>query len=200
MKKDVTLPLSLREWQLALLIAEGLTNPEMADRLGLSVFTARNEVVRILRKLKLRNRTQIAVVVVQQVRRAEDLPDRLPGDGGPKVSVTEHMMDEHAGESLEDLVRTPARTPKQEHERNIRPKGMPAGQVGRNVEISEWYRAGAPFRKVGAAVTLKQLAVRYSLTRERIRQIISHEDLRRRTEPLLRKARYACYKGTCGHV
>ena len=77
---------------------------------------------------------------------------------------------------------------------------MSAGQVGRNVEISEWYRAGAPFRKVGAAVTLKQLAVRYSLTGERIRQIISHEDVRRRTEPLLREARYACYKGTCSHV
>ncbi len=28
MKKDVTLPLSLREWQLALLIAGGQTNPE----------------------------------------------------------------------------------------------------------------------------------------------------------------------------
>ena len=200
MKKDVTLPLSLREWQLALLIAGGLTNPEMADRLRLSVFTVRNEVVRILRKLKLRNRTQIAAVVRQQVRRTADLPDRLPGDGGPKVSETEHAVHEHAGESLEDLVRTPARTPKQEHGWNIRPKGMPAGQVGRNVEISEWYRAGVPFRKVGAAVTLKHLAVRYNLTRERIRQIISHEDLRRRTEPLLREARYACYEGTCGHV
>ena len=199
MKRDLTLPLSPRERQLALFIAEGLTNLEMADELGLSVFTVRNEVIRILGKLRLRNRSQIAMLV-GEVRRAEDLPDRLPGDGGPKVSETEHIMAEHAGESLEDLVRTPARTSKQEHKRNIRSKGMPAGQVGRNVEISEWYRAGAPFRRVGAAVTLKQLAVRYSLTRERIRQIASHEDLRRRTEPLLRQARYACYQGTCGHV
>ena len=165
MKKDVPLPLSPREWQLALFIAEGLTNPEMADKLGLSVFTVRNELVRIMRKLRLGNRGQIAAVVRQP-----------------------------------DLARTPAHTPKQDHEWNIGPKGMPAGQVGRNVEISEWYRVGAPFRKVGAAVTLEQLAVRYSLTRERVRQIISNEDLRRRTEPLLREARYTCYKGTCGHV
>ncbi len=200
MKKDVTLPLSPREWQLALFIAEGLTNLEMADELGLSVFTVRNQVIRILRKLRLRNRSQIAMVVGQQVPRTEDLLDRLPEDGGPTISETEHGMDEHAGESLEDLARTPARTSKQEQKRNIWPKGIPAGQVGRNVEMSEWYRAGAPFRKVGAAVTLKQLAVRYSLTRERVRQIISDEDLRRRTEPLLRQARYACYQGTCGHV
>ena len=56
-------PLSLRERQLALLIAEGLTNREMAERLGLSVFTVRNEVGRILRKLKAKNRTQIAFAV-----------------------------------------------------------------------------------------------------------------------------------------
>ena len=183
MKKDVTLPLSPREWQLARFIAEGLTNPEMADELGISVFTVRNGIVRIMRRLRLRNRSQIAVAVWQH---------RLPGDGGPKVSETR--------ESLEDLARTPARTSKQEHERTIRPNGMPAGQIGRNVEMSAWYRAGAPFRKVGAAVTLKQLAVRYSLTRERVRQIISNENLRRRTEPLLRQAKYACYQDTCCHV
>ena len=56
-------PLSLRERQLALLIAEGLTNREMAERLGLSVFTVRNEVGRILRKLKAKNRSQIAFTV-----------------------------------------------------------------------------------------------------------------------------------------
>lgn len=139
MKRDVTLPLSLREWQLAVLIAEGLTNPEMADRLGLSVFTVRNVVIRILRKLKLRRRSQIAVVVGQQVRRTADLPDRLPGDGYPSVSETEYVVDEHAGESLEDLVRTPARTPEQEHGWNIRPRGMPAGHVGRNVSnLKAW--------------------------------------------------------------
>ena len=62
-KKDWMQPLSARERQLALLIADGLTNREMAEKLGLSVFTVRNEVGRILRKLKAKNRTQIAFVV-----------------------------------------------------------------------------------------------------------------------------------------
>ncbi len=62
-EKDWMRPLSLRERQLALLIADGLTNREMAEKLGLSVFTVRNEVGRILRKLKAKNRTQIAFVV-----------------------------------------------------------------------------------------------------------------------------------------
>ncbi len=56
-------PLSFRERQLALLIADGLTNREMAEKLGLSVFTVRNEVGRILRKLKAKNRSQIAFAV-----------------------------------------------------------------------------------------------------------------------------------------
>ncbi len=62
-EKDWMRPLSLRERQLALLIADGLTNREMAEKLGLSVFTVRNEVGRILRKLKAKNRSQIAYTV-----------------------------------------------------------------------------------------------------------------------------------------
>ena len=65
-EKNVLLPLSARERQLARLIATGLTNREIAEQLGLSVFTVRNEVVRILRKLKAKNRTQIAFVVGKQ--------------------------------------------------------------------------------------------------------------------------------------
>ena len=62
-EKDWMRPLSLRERQLALLIARGLTNREMAEKLGLSVFTVRNEVGRILRKMKAKNRSQIAFAV-----------------------------------------------------------------------------------------------------------------------------------------
>ncbi len=62
-EKDWMRPLSLRERQLALLIADGLTNREMAERLGLSVFTVRNQVGRILRKLKAKSRSQIAFAV-----------------------------------------------------------------------------------------------------------------------------------------
>ena len=56
-------PLSLQERQVSLLIAEGLTNREIAERLGLSVFTVRNQVGRILRKLNAKNRSQIAFAV-----------------------------------------------------------------------------------------------------------------------------------------
>ena len=75
-EKDWMRPLSLRERQLTLLIADGLTNREMADMLGLSVFTVRNEVGRILRKLKAKNRTQIAFAVGRRSRgvRAQTLP------------------------------------------------------------------------------------------------------------------------------
>ncbi len=62
-EKNWMRPLSLRERQLTLLIADGLTNREIAEMLGLSVFTVRNEVGRILRKLKAKNRTQIAFAV-----------------------------------------------------------------------------------------------------------------------------------------
>ena len=62
-EQDWMRSLSLRERQLALLIAHGLTNREMAERLGLSMFTVRNEVGRILRKLKAKNRSQIAFAV-----------------------------------------------------------------------------------------------------------------------------------------
>ena len=57
--------LSLQERQVALLIADGLTNHEIAERLGLSVFTVGKQVGRILRKLKAKNRSQIAFAVGQ---------------------------------------------------------------------------------------------------------------------------------------
>ena len=65
-EKNALRPLTARERQLARLIATGLTNREIAAQLGLSVFTVRNEVGRILRKLKAKNRSQIAFVVGKQ--------------------------------------------------------------------------------------------------------------------------------------
>ena len=65
-EKNVMRPLTVRERQLAQLIATGLTNREIAAQLGLSVFTVRNEVGRILRKMKAKNRSQIAFVVGKQ--------------------------------------------------------------------------------------------------------------------------------------
>jgi DNA-binding NarL/FixJ family response regulator len=55
--------LTSRELEIALLVARGLTNREIASELSVSRSTANNHVARILRKLGLRSRTQIAAWV-----------------------------------------------------------------------------------------------------------------------------------------
>lgn len=54
-------PLTGRELQVADLVAEGLTNQEIADRLWLSDRTVRTHLTSIHNKLDLRSRTQVAV-------------------------------------------------------------------------------------------------------------------------------------------
>ena len=53
-------PLSDRELEVAALVAEGLTNKEVATRLRLSVRTAENHVLNVMNKLGLDNRAQVA--------------------------------------------------------------------------------------------------------------------------------------------
>ena len=52
--------LTLRQAEVALLIAEGRSNPEIAERLGISRFTARNHAEHILARLKVESRWQVA--------------------------------------------------------------------------------------------------------------------------------------------
>ncbi len=59
------LPLSEREIQVLRLLAEGLSNEEIAAELGIAVNTVRNHVRNILEKLRLRNRVQAAVYAVR---------------------------------------------------------------------------------------------------------------------------------------
>lgn len=56
--------LSAREQEVLALVAEGLTNRQIAERLVISPVTARNHVSRILTKLDLENRTQAAAWAV----------------------------------------------------------------------------------------------------------------------------------------
>ena len=56
-------PLTPREREVAVLVAQGLTNRQIAARLYLSERTAQNHVQHILTKLDLPNRGQIAVWV-----------------------------------------------------------------------------------------------------------------------------------------
>jgi len=51
--------LTLRQAEVALLIAEGRSNPEIAGRLGISRFTARNHAEQIFARLKVESRWQV---------------------------------------------------------------------------------------------------------------------------------------------
>jgi DNA-binding CsgD family transcriptional regulator len=53
-------PLTERELEVAALVAEGLTNKEVATRLRLSVRTAENHLLNVMNKLGLDNRAQVA--------------------------------------------------------------------------------------------------------------------------------------------
>ena len=54
-----------RERQVLALVAEGLTNDEIAARLVLSTATARTHVSRILMKVGARDRTQLVVLAYE---------------------------------------------------------------------------------------------------------------------------------------
>ncbi|MGZ8492180.1 MAG: response regulator transcription factor [Gemmatirosa sp.] len=56
--------LTAREVEVARLLAEGLTNQQLADRLGVSFFTARNHVERLLPKLGASNRACVGGVLM----------------------------------------------------------------------------------------------------------------------------------------
>jgi NarL family two-component system response regulator LiaR len=59
-------PLSAREMEVLRLVAQGMTNQEIADELVTSERTARTHVSRILEKLHLANRTQAALYAARE--------------------------------------------------------------------------------------------------------------------------------------
>ncbi len=60
--------LTVRELDIAELLASGKTNAEIADALVLSVFTVKNHVSSILMKLDVRTRTEAAAVLLSRPR------------------------------------------------------------------------------------------------------------------------------------
>jgi len=71
-------PLTQRELEILKLVAEGLTNQEIADRLVVSERTVRAHVSNILAKLYLANRTQAALYALREGIASLDEPNR-PG-------------------------------------------------------------------------------------------------------------------------
>ena len=63
--KKVDESLTPRERAILKCIGEGLNNQEIADRLGLSVGTVKNNTSQILDKLDLRDRTQLAIYAIR---------------------------------------------------------------------------------------------------------------------------------------
>lgn len=59
-------PLTPREKEILILVAKGMTNQEIADRICISELTVRSHVSNILNKLHLENRTQAALYALRE--------------------------------------------------------------------------------------------------------------------------------------
>lgn len=70
--------LTLRQAEVALLIAEGHSNPEIAGRLGISRFTARNHAEHIFARLKVESRWQVVRALCDAVATARGIPPGSP--------------------------------------------------------------------------------------------------------------------------
>lgn len=66
MADDRKTGLSAREIEIIGLVTEGLGNKEIADRLSLSEQTVKNHIARIMEKLHVRNRVELAILAVKK--------------------------------------------------------------------------------------------------------------------------------------
>jgi DNA-binding response OmpR family regulator len=71
--------LTLRQAEVALLIAEGRSNPEIAEQLGISRFTARNHAEQILARLQVESRWQVARALCDAVASVPGARSESPG-------------------------------------------------------------------------------------------------------------------------
>jgi two-component system NarL family response regulator len=58
--------ISVREREILQLVAQGMKNKEIADKLCISEFTARNHVISLLDKLGSRDRTEATAVAIKR--------------------------------------------------------------------------------------------------------------------------------------
>ena len=73
-QRTLRIELSAREREILQLVAQGMKNKEIADKLYISEFTARNHVISLLEKLGSRDRTEATAVAIRRglVRIEED--------------------------------------------------------------------------------------------------------------------------------
>jgi DNA-binding NarL/FixJ family response regulator len=73
-QRALRIELSTREREILQLVAQGMKNKEIADKLCISEFTARNHVISLLEKLGTRDRTEATAVAIKRglVRISED--------------------------------------------------------------------------------------------------------------------------------
>lgn len=57
--------ISAREKEVCALVAQGLFNTEIADRLGVTEATVKQHLSNIMRKLGLRNRVEVAIAFLE---------------------------------------------------------------------------------------------------------------------------------------
>jgi DNA-binding CsgD family transcriptional regulator len=89
-----TLGLSPREEEILFLVSRGRTNMQIAEALGISLFTVKNHVQRIIRKLGTGNRTEAAAIYrtrggVERMIASGRAPNRLAGRPGASRGLTE---------------------------------------------------------------------------------------------------------------
>ena len=78
--------LAKRENEVANLVSEGLTNRDIAEKLGLSEHTVSNYLFRIYEKLGISSRVELVLYVLRQRRQA--LGFEVSHDGGPSCNFT----------------------------------------------------------------------------------------------------------------
>ncbi len=76
LEPGLTLALKPKQRQIAYLVGQGMTNREIGETLNLSAFTVRNEVADMGRRLRARNRSQIAFMVGQSLAGDSELVSR----------------------------------------------------------------------------------------------------------------------------
>ncbi|WP_244277483.1 response regulator transcription factor [Geodermatophilus obscurus] len=91
--------LTERQQQVAKLVAEGLTNQEIANRLSLSLATVKSHIVASIRRLGVRTRTQLAILINR-----DNWPDEEkvvpPGRGGQSEDFYRHRASREHGQVL----------------------------------------------------------------------------------------------------